>query len=69
MTLKADLESYRNGQAEPAADALRADRRPAPGRVAANWKPGRVAANWKILRAVGLALLVWALIGAVLLSI
>jgi hypothetical protein len=63
MNLKADLEPYRD-RPQASGHAPAADRPPA--RLGA---PAGVAINWKIVRALGLALLVWALIGAVLLSL
>ncbi len=59
MALKVDLENYRDRAGAPAAE-------PAPPRTGARAGSG---VNWKIVRALGLALLVWALIAAVLLSL
>jgi hypothetical protein len=55
MTLKVDLENYRE--------------RPHAGGPAARAAPAGVTVNWKIVRALGLALLVWALIAAVLFTL
>ncbi len=63
MNLKADLEPYRD-QPRASGHAPAADR--PPSRLDA---PAAVAVNWKIVRALGLALLVWALIAAVLFSL
>jgi len=59
MALKVDLENYRDRAGTPAAA-------PSPQRTGARTAP---TINWKIVRALGLALLVWALIAAVLLSL
>ena len=58
MTLKADLENYRRRPEAPA--------EPPPARIAV---PAGIAVNWKIVRALGLALLVWAFIATILLSV
>lgn len=59
MNLKLDAENYRERPRSPAAE-------PAP--VHRPTVGGAVAINWKLVRALGLALLVWALVIAVLLS-
>ena len=61
MALKVDLESYRDRAGAPAAE-------PAPPRMGVRAGAGSEV-NWKIVRALGLALLVWGLIAAVLLSL
>ena len=59
MALKVDLESYRDRAGAPAAQ-------PAPPRIGVR---AGSEVTWKIVRALGLALLVWGLIAAVLLSL
>jgi hypothetical protein len=63
MTLKLDAENYRDPRSAPPPGATQ----DAGGRPLG--APAAARVNWKIVRAVGLALLVWCLIAAVLLSL
>lgn len=64
MNLKLDTENYRDRTPSAPIAATGAEAAPTHRRSAR----GAAAINWKIVRALGLALLVWALVIAVLLS-
>ena len=67
MNVKFDLEGTRNHEPGRDAEAGRAVLEHArPARQVPRWA---TEVNWKIVRAVGLALLVWALIAAIALSL